>query len=384
MVECMNMIRLDGTIRETTAENTLAMLKPIINKIGITRIANVTGLDNTSIDVVNCFRPNSKHISNSQGKGMNLELAAISALMEAVEGYHIENPPTATLRGKYIDLVKDHAIIDPTVFLPNLFENTCLKERLLEWIQAEELLSKNRYYLPRMLACIDTTQQRQEYAFMQITTNGLAAGNSFDEAVAHALLETVERHSFSLWKSLPDNKETSLINLESITDSNKNLVENILQTNFNMKIWDIAEIGIPAFHCAIEDRNAIRGLGIATGTGAHVDSEIALSRAVTEAIQSRLTLISGIRDDVFPEFYARIKRDSLEVIDARKATGTKSYIGTNENTFANFAEMNQFILDKLFALGFKQIFLIDHTKAEINIPVVQLIVPGFEFNHSRI
>ncbi len=380
----MTIFNLAGTIREQTPEVTLASLKPIIKKIGVTRVANATGLDNTGIDVVNCFRPNSKHISNSQGKGISLELATISALMEAVEGYHIENPPAVAITGKYNDLISEYPLIDPTLFLSSSFENACLKELKLPWIKAEELFSKDFYYLPQMLTCIDTTRQLPEYAFMQITTNGLAAGNSFDEAVSHGLLEAVERHSFSIWKNFVD-KEESMLNLDSITDSNKTLIKNILQTNFNMKIWDISQVGIPAFHCAIEDRNVSRGLGIATGTGAHVYAEIALSRAITEAIQSRLTLIAGIRDDIFPEYYSRIRRDSLAVIDARKAVGKKIYsIESHTKKFCDFAEVNQFILDKLYALEFKQIFLVNHTKSEINIPVIQVIAPGFQFNHSRI
>jgi ribosomal protein S12 methylthiotransferase accessory factor len=39
------------------------------------------------------------------------------------------------------------------------------------------------------------------------------------------------------------------------------------------------------------------------GSAAHPDPEIALFRALAEAIQSRLTLIAGARDDILPGHY---------------------------------------------------------------------------------
>jgi ribosomal protein S12 methylthiotransferase accessory factor len=65
-------------------------------------------------------------------------------------------------------------------------------------------------------------------------------------------------------------------------------------------------IGVPAFRCVIGGREefgpAFRRF---SGTAAHGDPEIALFRALAEAIQSRLTLIAGVRDDIMPSYYAR-------------------------------------------------------------------------------
>ncbi|MBC6471385.1 YcaO-like family protein [Actinomadura alba] len=43
---------------------------------------------------------------------------------------------------------------------------------------------------------------------------------------------------------------------------------------------------------------------IISGSGAHSDPGVALSRAITEAVQSRLTHISGARDDITSLIYA--------------------------------------------------------------------------------
>ena len=58
--------------------------------MGITRIANVTGLDRIGIPVVMVCRPNARSIAVSQGKGLDMDAAIVSGLMESAELYHAE------------------------------------------------------------------------------------------------------------------------------------------------------------------------------------------------------------------------------------------------------------------------------------------------------
>ena len=64
---------------------------PLAARMGITRIAVLTGLDSIGIPVVAAVRPNSRSIAVHQGKGATLAAAKASAVMEAVETYHAEN-----------------------------------------------------------------------------------------------------------------------------------------------------------------------------------------------------------------------------------------------------------------------------------------------------
>ena len=65
-----------GTHRTVTPAETLARLKPLLPRMGITRLANVTGLDTIGIPVVMSVRPNSRSRSVSQGKGLDLDAAS--------------------------------------------------------------------------------------------------------------------------------------------------------------------------------------------------------------------------------------------------------------------------------------------------------------------
>jgi YcaO-like protein with predicted kinase domain len=63
--------------------------------MGITWLANVTGLDRIGLPVCVAVRPNWRALSTSQGKGETIEAAKASALMEAIESWH------GARRGRY-------------------------------------------------------------------------------------------------------------------------------------------------------------------------------------------------------------------------------------------------------------------------------------------
>ena len=69
---------------------TLARFRSFASRMGITRLGNITGLDRIGIPVAVAVRPNSRSVSVSQGKGLDLTQAMTSALMEASEGFHAE------------------------------------------------------------------------------------------------------------------------------------------------------------------------------------------------------------------------------------------------------------------------------------------------------
>ena len=93
-----------GTHRVVAPEKTLERLRPHMARLGITRLANVTGLDRVGIPVVMAMRPNSRSVAVSQGKGVDLDAAKASALMESVESWHAERIAHPTLYGSFDDL----------------------------------------------------------------------------------------------------------------------------------------------------------------------------------------------------------------------------------------------------------------------------------------
>ena len=84
-----------------------------------------------------------------------------------------------------------------------------------------------------------------------------------------------------------------------------------------VRLWNVTtEIGIAAFICDIRDLSEgdPRRLRRLHGAGCHPDRTIALTRALTEAAQTRLTYIAGIRDDLLPAEYE--EPPNADIVDA--------------------------------------------------------------------
>src|SRR5215207_10216319 len=129
-----------GTHRMVSPEQTLSSIQPFMQLMGITRIANVTGLDNIGIPVVMVCRPNSRSLSVSQGKGMTLSSAKASGLMESVESYHAELITLPLKLGSYEGLRYTHNIVDVDELTSIVISRFNYNLRLL-WIEGIDMLN---------------------------------------------------------------------------------------------------------------------------------------------------------------------------------------------------------------------------------------------------
>src|SRR5262245_33786015 len=93
-----------GTHRTRAPEETLARIRPRMAECGITRIANLTGLDRAGIPVVMVCRPNARSSAVFHGKGLDLAAAKASGVMEAIETWHAEHADLPLRFGSVADL----------------------------------------------------------------------------------------------------------------------------------------------------------------------------------------------------------------------------------------------------------------------------------------
>jgi ribosomal protein S12 methylthiotransferase accessory factor len=78
--------------RVVPPETTWERIRPHLPGLGVTRVGEITGLDRIGIPVWFAVRPNARTLSVSQGKGLSDAAARASAVMEAVELAHAEEP----------------------------------------------------------------------------------------------------------------------------------------------------------------------------------------------------------------------------------------------------------------------------------------------------
>jgi ribosomal protein S12 methylthiotransferase accessory factor len=149
-------------------------------------------------------------------------------------------------------------------------------------------------------------------------------------------------------------------------------------------VWDASsEIGLPVFVAEIVDRDPDpgRAVYVSGGQGCHRSRAIALSRALTEAAQSRLTVISGARDDLDPGFYERRapQRIAALLAEIEQVEGpTRSFAAAADGFSERLDEDLEAVLAALRTAGLGQIVVVDLTRPELELPVVRVVVPGLE------
>ena len=74
--------------RALSARAMIERVRPLMAAMGITRLADLTGLDRIGVPVFAAVRPNARSVATSQGKGLAQDAARVGALMEAVESWH--------------------------------------------------------------------------------------------------------------------------------------------------------------------------------------------------------------------------------------------------------------------------------------------------------
>src|SRR6185503_20119004 len=115
-------------------------------------------------------------------------------------------------------------------------------------------------------------------------------------------------------------------------------------------------------------------MGIHYGFGSYLSPGIALSRALTEAVQTRLTYISGSRDDIFRHEYQRNRDPDLIAAIWHEVTSTPSTIRFDARMSLSgdtFEDDVARLLDSVRAVGIKQVVVVDLTRPEVGLPVVK-------------
>jgi ribosomal protein S12 methylthiotransferase accessory factor len=376
-----------GTHRVRPPAETVAAFRGLMPRLGITRLANVTGLDCVGIPVYVAVRPNARSLATSQGKGLDHDAARASALMESIETWHAEVMVNPLRWESYQALAREaaaggaaHAAVDPSA-LP------CYRPPRADvpgpWVLGWDIAGDAACWAPLDAVTLNFVGAPERGTELFRSTNGLASGNHALEAIVHGLCEIIERDAEALWRL-----DSSLrqLDLASIADPYcREVIDRLTRAGVHTTAWDLTtDVEIPVYGCAIMERpdaGRLRSMGIHYGFGCHLAPEVALSRALTEAVQTRLTYISGSRDDLLRHDYQRNRDPELlraiwdEVTSAPSNVRMDARPSRATDTFEGDVRV---LLDAVRAVGVTQVAVVDLTRPEIGLPVVKLVVPGLE------
>ena len=160
----------------------------------------------------------------------------------------------------------------------------------------------------------------------------------------------------------------------------------ITSAGLQIGLWNTtSDIGIASFRCVICEAGGQPG-HIGIGDGCHTDRTIALLRAVTEAAQTRLTYISGARDDLDPEeFTDQAKTDRGRYVQnlIDETVAEHRFTDCPTAVTESFEEDLRLLLDRLAAVGISQVVTIDLSRPEFGVAVVRAVIPGLEAPHDE-
>jgi ribosomal protein S12 methylthiotransferase accessory factor len=378
-----------GTHRITSPDDTLAQIAPRASQFGITRFGNVTGLDRIGIPVTVAVRPNSRSVSVSQGKGLGLSQAFASALMEAIELFHAEEPVGRVVDASFPELSANGRAVRPGLLTSG--ETSSPDQSSMRWLEGYDLLARETCWVPWGVVHTDYTLRTrhdiEQHRFLS-GSNGLASGNHLVEAASSAICELVERDAVAVWhaRSIRERADCHLA-AGSIDDGDCRTILQLYEAaQIRPRIWDVtSDIGIPAFVCDIPAaaRDADNELRRFRGSGCHPDRGVALARALTEAAQVRLTYIAGIRDDLPGSDYAESAEQKLgaALLDAvSQVSKGRLFCDVPSHNAEDVAIDLRWELERLRAIGIQRVVAVNLTRPEFGIPVVKVVIPGLEWD----
>jgi ribosomal protein S12 methylthiotransferase accessory factor len=386
-----------GTWRSTNPTETLRRITPLLGLAGITRLADITGLDPIAVPVFQAVRPNSRNISLSIGKGLTRDQAKVSALMEAFETHHAEevSQPTvrATLGSMRRELGYDPyslAVVRSTIgcarrdidydpFMPPTGRPGFLSDQTpVDWVSATDLSTGACTWVPKQLCELNfCVEERLCMPLFRASSNGLASGNSVVEALVHGLCEVVERDCVWRNDSAWADQERCIAPATVNSPAAQRLLRRFAQTRLKTQIVDLTgPTGLACFEVYLSDPDCAAYKGF----GCHPCRHTALLRALTEAAQSRLAHIAGTRDDLYRETY----RNALHLPRPRESAvfalePHRTFQSCPDQVMGPWTMVLEEIVRRVRTMTGVSPLAVDLMRPEFGIPVVSVVAPGLGF-----
>jgi ribosomal protein S12 methylthiotransferase accessory factor len=374
-----------GTHRARDPVETLESIRPYLQRAGVTRIADVTDLDTIGVPTTLALRPNAISIACSSGKGLTTEQAMVSGAMEACELHAAETASPPSFGAAINELKKIGFRVPPIDELPLTRWSLFNADWPIHWHLSWDLVNQTDIAVP--LAVIVMSRSRSlisTFGGFQAGSNGLGAGNSFLEAISAGLYECIERDAIAC------HYNAALYRRHQIPILPRNVLESYPLVSSVLEKCDRAKVDVVVYDCtadtdvptysALVYNEREWGVGVMRGSGAHLDPEISILRAITEALQGRLNFIAGSRDDIFRAAFFRSRLDlslTIQAIQREKAECPTASARASRaaRTFeADLAELIRCVKKA----GLTMVTVTDLTPPDCPVFVVRVFVPGFE------
>ncbi len=315
------------------------------------------------------------------GKGASPVQSEASACMELAERFSFfsfKSEERNFIRGDYGSLRKqNYPVLDPSYLLKSVDDENMTSDQLekmlegipMQWTWATSLTENEQVLIPFSWF----------YAINEF--NGPSAGNTIEEAALQGISEIVERHVCS--KINRFQIKTPLIDQKSITDPVAcELLEKFNKNNIELYLNDFSlDTGICTVGALAIDRSTFPELSeIVFTAGTTPGPDKAIIRAITEVAQLAGDFNSG------SNYVASGLPKPLSMKEVSYITNSSQTITTSE--MAELSDDNMKVeiencMEALSRLGF-EIFMINVTHPELDIPALYTIIPGAHFRERSV
>jgi len=276
--------------------------------------------------------------------------------------------------GTFIDVSNGRAAVEPQkLILPGQL----LPNVRLDWIDGYDLMNKKEVLLP----CNAVFHPYlAPFKLFRSNTNGLASGNTIEEAIFHGLMEVVERDALSIAEATRDpGREITITEKDGLAYE---LYEKFGRAGIDVKLWYLpTDSGIPTVLAATDDKQLMDPSLLVMGVGTHMDARISALRALTEVAQSRATQIQGAREDTDREKVVRtIGYERMKRMNRHWYGEGKEKIALAElpdlSTDSHKGDIEKAV--KMLKGCVDAVIVTDLTREDLGVPVVRVTVPGLE------
>jgi ribosomal protein S12 methylthiotransferase accessory factor len=355
-----------GTYRTSLPEETWERVRPMLPRFGITRVADITGLDDVGLPVHVAYRPDGLTFAVSIGSGATPAQSRVSAVMESIETWHAENLRVPrSVRCAAVDLDLDYCVRE----LNLAHRSPLTADVVLDWVPGQGLLTGREIFAPADLIRLDLTLAVDwAQALFQVTSNGLATGNSVADAVLHGMVEVIERDSVASYLAGPPHERRYVDPATCRDPEARRTFEALRAADCTVLVCDITgRAGLPCYAAVVWSPDVPVSCG---GYGCHVDRGIAIGRAMAEAAQTRLAFIAGARDDVDGDFYRAAAGPSEPSCLAPLPDEPGWASGSDLSTVIRHCAQ------RVATVTGAEPFAVEISHPDIGIPTVKVIAPG--------
>lgn len=267
---------------------------------------DLTPLDRTGVPTHAVIRTDAAGVSSAVGYGETDQRARIGALGELSEGIFPDDAITTAewIESSYADLVRtrgsDH-VADPLELVLEAGSDYSATQPLI-WASATRWRTGEQVFVPvEFLASkpLPLTTRNPHHAWLTTPiSNGLGAGMSTEQAVAHGLLELVQRDGDTVSFRALD--LGAVVDTDSLDDPQLDaLIARIEASGIRVTVKFAADEFVPVLYCVGEDTHSRDAPPIAMsaiGEAAHPDPRVAARKAVLEFAASRARRILAFGD----------------------------------------------------------------------------------------